>query len=170
MSSTYSNTEGLVIKKTPYAEADFLVRALTRDFGKIDILAKGARKSGAKLNAHLDMLNHIRLAFVQNGDRMPTLIDAEVVNRYDDWFLDADKVSTLGRALQTLDLMVPAGEKDQALFSMVLGFFRDAKATHTIGFLNKFFKHQGYGEPLDLSFLPSEISQSIMKIWPALKN
>ncbi len=158
------------MKKLPFGEADFLVRALTRDLGKIDLLAKGARKSGAKLNAHLDMLNHIRVAFVRNGGRIPTLIDAEVINRYDDWFLDADKISTAGRVLQTLDLMIPAEEKDEDLFSMVLGFFKDALTADAMGFLNRFFEHQGYGESLDLSLLPSEISQSIMKIWPALKN
>ena len=61
MPSAYFKTEGLVMKKMPFGEADFLVRVLTKDFGKMDALAKGARKTASKLNPHLDILNHIRM-------------------------------------------------------------------------------------------------------------
>ncbi len=156
------------MKKLPYGEADFLVHIFTKDFGKMDVLAKGARKSGAKLNAHIDILNHVRISFVKSGERMPTLIDAEVINRHDDWFLDADKISIAGRMLQTLDLLIPIAEKDEILFATILNFFGGGKSVQD--FLPIFFAHQGYGKNPDFSLLPSEISQSILTLWPALKN
>src|SRR3989338_7448391 len=106
MPSVYYKSEGLVMKKMPFAEADFLVRILSKDFGKIDILAKGARKTASKLNLHLDILNHIRVSYVKNGDRLPTLIDAEILERLDDWFSDADLLSAAGRILQVLDMLI----------------------------------------------------------------
>lgn len=166
MSSAYFKTEGLVIKKTPFAEADFLVRVLTRDFGKMDALAKGARKAASKLNPHLDILNHIRMQFVKNGERIPTLMDAEIIAKYDDWFSDADKLSIMGRVLQVIDMVVLPGAKDEKIFLMILNFFEKAKnEAGALNFLREFFRHEGHGDSL-----PEEREEAILKLWPRLKN
>ena len=155
------------MKKTPYAEADFLVRVLTKDFGKIDILAKGARKTASKLNLHLDILNHIRLQFVKNGERLPTLMDAEIIAKYDDWFLDADKLSIMGRILQVIDMVILPGAKNETLFSMAIDFFGSTKQNQetALNFLREFFAHEGHGDSL-----PDERQEAILKLWPRLKS
>lgn len=174
------------MKKMPFAEADFLVRVLTRDFGKMDVLAKGARKSASKLNAHLDMLNHIRLQFVKpaspsaslggNGERIPTLTDAEIISRFDDWFSDAEKLSIIGRVLQVIDMIIMPGAKDEKLFSMCLDFFRPkadqpeaggikSLENEAVNFLHEFFAHEGYGDSL-----PPEYREAIIQKWPDLRN
>lgn len=166
MPSAYFKTEGLVIKKMPFAEADFLVRVFTIDFGKIDILAKGARKTVSKLNLHLDILNHIRLQFVKNGEGLPTLMDAEIIAKYDDWFLSADKLSVAGRILQVIDMVILPGAKDEKLFFMMLDFFRKTKDEKSAeDFLLSFFKHEGYGDTL-----PPEFEERILRLWPRLRN
>ena len=166
MPSAYFKTEGLVIKKMPFGEADFLVRVLTKDFGKIDILAKGARKTASKLNLHLDILNHIRMQFVKNGERLPTLMDAEIISRFDDWFLSADKLSVAGKILQVLDMTVLTGARDEKLFFMLLDFFGKAEDEKSaVDFLRSFFEHEGYGNTL-----PPEFEERILRLWPHLKN
>lgn len=179
------------MKKMPFGEADFLVRVLTRDFGKMDVLAKGARKTASKLNAHLDMLNYIRLQFVRsarreggNGERIPTLTDAEVISRLDDWFSDAEKMSVAGRVLKVLDMVILAGSSDETLFNAVLEFF-SARGGPAFGgrpeetaihFLKSFFAHEGYGDTLPGSeaqlyypALPDYCREAILKLWPELK-
>ncbi len=174
MPSSYYHTEALILKKMPFGEADFLVRALTKDFGKLDILAKGARKAHAKLNAHLDMLNVVRVSFVQNGERIPTLIDAERIAAYDDWFSDMEHMEVAGKMLRTIDLMIPQGSPDPELFSFVSHAFEAAPtgqlAEYGIGFLRRVLSHEGYGDTFDPDALPGELTQSILEIWPALKN
>ena len=166
MPSAYFKTEGLVIKKTPFGEADFLMRAFTKDFGKMDILAKGARKTASKLNPHLDILNHIRMQFVKNGERIPTLMDAEIIAKYDDWFSDADTLSIMGRVLQVIDMVILPGARDEKLFFMALEFFSKSKCeAEALEFLREFFKHEGYGDSL-----PEEREEAILKLWPRLKN
>lgn len=143
-----------------------MVRVFTKDFGKIDILAKGARKTVSKLNLHLDILNHIRLQFVKNGERLPTLMDAEIIFRFDDWFLSADKLSIAGRILQVIDMVILPGAKDEKLFFILLNFFKKAKDEKSaVDFLRAFFEHEGYGNTL-----PSEFEERIIKLWPILKN
>ena len=171
MPTAYYTTEGLVLRKMPFGEADFLVRIITRDFGKMDILARGARKSASKLNPHLDMLNFLRIAFVQNGERLPTLTDAEIIERFDDWFLDADSIALAGRMLKTIDAIVHAGERDPGLLDIVRALLQSIKDNadgENIGnrFVQAFLAHQGYGEKTDYSLLPPEVADTIMKTWP----
>lgn len=164
------------MRKMPFGEGDFLVRMLTKDFGKMDVLAKGARKSASKLNAHLDMLNYIRVQFVKpairnfsegwSGERIPTLTDAEIISRFDDWFLGADSISVAGRVLQILDLVIMPGASDEKLFSMATSFFAKANDENgAVVFLRDFFEHEGHGH-----FLPDEHEQHITKLWPSFKS
>ena len=154
------------MKKMPFGEADFLVRVFTKDFGKMDVLAKGARKTASKLNPHLDILNRVRMQFVRNGERIPTLMDAEIIAKYDDWFLDVDKLSIMGRILQVVDMVILPGAKDEKLFFMTLDFFSKKKSeADALKFLHEFFAHEGHG-----GSLPEEHEEAILKLWPRLRS
>ncbi|MEK9175592.1 MAG: DNA repair protein RecO [Patescibacteria group bacterium] len=170
MSSQYYKTEGLIIKKTPYGEADFLVRIFARDFGKIDVIARGARKSASKLNSHLDILNFIRFSFVKNGDRLSILTDAEIIELFDKWFLTGDKVAFVHRIIKTIDMVIPQEEADNELLKQVIIFLRscvnfDLNKDYT-QFLRWILSHEGYGSKIDLKTLPQELADGIMKLWP----
>ena len=66
------HTEALILKKDEWGEADWLITALSADFGKIRLLAQGARKHGAKLQGHLEPGSVSGLSFVvgRNGYRL----------------------------------------------------------------------------------------------------
>jgi len=162
------------MKKMPFGEADFLVRVFTKDFGKMDLLAKGARKAAAKLNAHLDMLNLVRISFVKNGERIPTLIDVDGIAKYDDWFLDMDHMELVGKMLRTVDVLIHPESPDPELFSFISQSFGSVPharlSEYGIDFLNQMLSHEGYGKKFDYDALPGELTQSILEIWPVLKN
>ena len=155
------------MKKMPFGEADFLVRVMTRDFGKMDFLARGARKTNSKLNFHLDILNHIRVMFLKNGKGIPTLMDAEELERHDDWFLDAEKIGVAGRVIRTLDILLYPMFADEELFLMLLKFFQvcpgDTPENEAVKFLKEVFMHEGHGNTL-----PPEAKDNIIKLWPSL--
>jgi len=94
-------------------------------------------------------------------------MDAEIINKFDDWFLDADKLSIAGRVLQILDIVLMPGEKDEKLFEMTLEFFGKPSANeqNAVKFLRNFFALEGYGEAL-----PPEHEKAIISLWPGLKN
>jgi DNA repair protein RecO len=163
-------TEGMVLKKIPFGEADFLVRVMTRDFGKMDILAKSARKSTSKLNMHLDLMNYTRVMFIKNGDRLPTLTDAEVQERYDEWFLDEDKIGIAGKALRTIDALFPSQVADSFVFEGTRDFFAKPTSSYDIakGFIRSMCSHEGYGDPPQVDALPHHAAAVIIHLWPDL--
>lgn len=68
------HTQALILKKDEWDEADWLVTALTHDFGKIRLRVQGARKHGAKLQGHIEPGSISELSFVaaRNGYRLTT--------------------------------------------------------------------------------------------------
>ncbi|OGZ97531.1 MAG: DNA repair protein RecO [Candidatus Sungbacteria bacterium RIFCSPHIGHO2_02_FULL_41_12b] len=77
------STEGIILKKEPYGEADLLITILTKDFGKIKVMAQGVRKEAAKLKGHLEPLTHSAISFVI-GKNFYRITSAEVK----DFFID----------------------------------------------------------------------------------
>lgn len=167
MSSTYHTTEGIVIKKTPYGEADFLVRVLTKDFGKIDLRARGARKYNSKLNSHLDFYDLSRISFVKNGDRIPTIIDSEKISSNINNFLNTEKLRDTLNAMRAIDEIIPLEVKDFKLFLLVRDFFISDSDNASILLVQNIISHEGYGK---IFSLPPSTQGFIMNVWPALKS
>ena len=56
--------EGIILKKSPRREADIVVTLYTKEHGLMEILAKGARKSEAKLKSGLDIFNQVEIFYI----------------------------------------------------------------------------------------------------------
>lgn len=167
MLSVYHTTEGIVLKKTPQRECDFLVRVLTNDFGKIDLRARGARKSNAKLNAHLDFLDEISVSFVKNGDNLPIIIDSKKISSNTHWFQSQNSLREAGHIARVIDLIIPLEVRDTNLFSLVRRFFVSGNQNSAEHFVRSIILHEGYGKALSL---PTYAQDFIIKEWPILKN
>jgi DNA repair protein RecO (recombination protein O) len=75
------NTEGIVIRKIDLNEADRIVTVLTREFGKIDCIAKGARRIKSKFCGRLELFCRIRLTGFQGRD-LVTLDEAQLLETF----------------------------------------------------------------------------------------
>jgi DNA repair protein RecO (recombination protein O) len=56
-------SDAIVIRSFNYGESDKIVTFLTKDFGKVRAIAKGARRSKKRFQNALDLFSHIRLDF-----------------------------------------------------------------------------------------------------------
>lgn len=68
------HSRALILRKEGWGESDLHLTALTADFGKIRLLAQGARKHGAKLQSHVEPGSVSDISFVigRNGYRLTT--------------------------------------------------------------------------------------------------
>lgn len=167
MSSTYHTTEGIVLRKTPYGEADYLMRVLTRDFGKIDLRARGARKHNSKLNSHLDFLDEVNISFVKNRDNFPIVIDSQKVFSTNHWFATEESFQEVVKVAHSLDLLIPLEVKDLELFTMSSHFFGGPYEKKGESFVRRIIFYEGYGEG---SSLPLSVQNLIINTWPILTN
>jgi DNA repair protein RecO (recombination protein O) len=62
MARTY-NDSGIVLRRTDVRDSDRILTILTHSHGKVSALARGLRKPGAKLAAHVDLFAQAELSF-----------------------------------------------------------------------------------------------------------
>jgi DNA repair protein RecO (recombination protein O) len=66
-----------ILINRPYSETSWIVEAFTREFGRIGLMAKGARQQKSKLKGALMLFQPVLIGWSGKGE-VPTLISAEV--------------------------------------------------------------------------------------------
>jgi len=78
----YCKTQGIVLRKVDFSETSLILTFLTRDYGKVSTLAKGAKRSGKKAVGSLDMLCLADIVFLQKSSGLHTLTEYEVTDYF----------------------------------------------------------------------------------------
>lgn len=92
---------GLTLRKSPSGEADLVSSLYTHEHGKLDVLARGARRLTSKLMGHFEPLTLVRLS-IARGRTLDIVAEAEVVNAFPD--VKADYAS-VARGLHVAELI-----------------------------------------------------------------
>ena len=92
---------GLTLRKSPAGEADLVSSLYTREYGKIDVLARGARRLTSRLVGHFEPLTLVRLS-IARGRNLDIISEAEVVNGFPDVKSDYFSVA---RGLHVVELI-----------------------------------------------------------------
>jgi DNA repair protein RecO len=71
-------TEGIVLKRVNYGEADRIVTFLTPDQGKLAVIAKGARKPKSKLAGGLEVFSVSEISFIKGRKDIDTLTSSRL--------------------------------------------------------------------------------------------
>lgn len=122
-------TPAIILKKDPFGEADILVTAFSEKYGKIRLLAQGARKEGAKLKGHLGLGTYAFLGFVA-GKNMYRLTEADTVAVFPSIAQSFKKMKARGLIFDFTerhtmeDLRGEAGD----FFGALIKFLRDLEA------------------------------------------
>ena len=76
-------TDAIMLRLVEFSETSLVVTMLTRDFGKISALAKGARRPKGPFESALDLLSHSRIVFLhKNTDALDLLTEAKLQRRF----------------------------------------------------------------------------------------
>ncbi|QSH42168.1 DNA repair protein RecO [Lentisphaerota bacterium ZTH] len=74
----------IILRKTPYGETSLIISGLSDNFGKLDLLIKGARKTGKKKFPAVDLFREIQVTFSEKGSsELRNATGAEVIRAND---------------------------------------------------------------------------------------
>lgn len=88
---TYSS-EGIVLSRKNYSEADRILIVISKDYGKLSLLAKGIRKIKSKKRGHLEIFSRIKFSGVV-GKGIDIMTEAETINDFSGVRINLKKVS-----------------------------------------------------------------------------
>lgn len=78
--STYK-TEGIIIKRINFGESSLMLNIYTKDHGKIEAVARSARKAKGKLKGHLELFLHADMIFA-DGKNIDTITSSMTVEPF----------------------------------------------------------------------------------------
>lgn len=92
-------TQGIVLVRTDFGEADRIITFITPDQGKIKTIAKGVRRAKAKLAGSVEPFGVSDLSFIVGRGEINTLTSARLIRNY------GNIVKDLGRTNTAYDFM-----------------------------------------------------------------
>ncbi|MHB8140356.1 MAG: DNA repair protein RecO [Vulcanimicrobiaceae bacterium] len=75
------STAGIVLRARPLGEADRIVTLFTQEYGKLDALAKGARRQRSALSGRLEFANACRFE-MHRGRTLDIIVSAQILAVY----------------------------------------------------------------------------------------
>ena len=84
-------TEGIVLSRTDFGEADRILTLLTPHHGKLRLMAKGVRRVKSKLAGGIELFSVSNITFVQGRGEISTLVSTRLVKYYGHIVQDLDR-------------------------------------------------------------------------------
>lgn len=76
-------SDAIVLRSVPWSETSIVVTLLTKDFGRISGIAKGARRLRGPFDSALDLLCRSHVVFIaKSGDSLDLLTEAKLSRRF----------------------------------------------------------------------------------------
>lgn len=108
-------TEGIIIKRNNYAEADRILTVFTKYHGKIRVKAVGIRKISSRRAAHVELLNHCCLNLYR-GKTYPILTEVQSVDNFPQIKNDFNKIGLAFHLCELIDGLCPENQENQQVF------------------------------------------------------
>lgn len=124
---TYTS-EGIVLAKKNYGEADKIFIIFTMNFGKISLIAKSVRRPKSRKRGHLEIFNKISFNAVKSHG-LDLLIEAEVIDDYQIIRQSLKKVSLAYYFCEVIGKITHEGETQKDIFELLVNSLKNLENT-----------------------------------------
>lgn len=114
-------TEGIVIKRRNYGEADRILTILTKDHGKLSVKATGVRKITSRRSSHIELLNHVAMGLYK-VNTFPVLTEAKMIEDFAPIKNDFNKVGLAYHLCELVDGLCPDNQENSRVFFLLRNF------------------------------------------------
>lgn len=112
-------TEGVVIKRRNFGEADRLLTLFTKKAGKIQIKAPGVRRITSRRSPHIELLNHSFITLYQ-GRNLPVLIEAQTIEDFSGIKEDLIRVGFSYHICELVDGLCPDNQENKTIYFFLI--------------------------------------------------
>ena len=116
--ATYK-TEGVILKRSNYGEADRILTIYTKQYGKIRAIAKGVRKITSRKGGNLELFNHCVL-FLAEGRNLDIITEAQVINSFSRLSQDLQKTAAAFYIVELVDQLTPDRQANRQVFDLLI--------------------------------------------------
>ncbi len=111
-------TEGIIIKRRNYGEADRLLTVLTKNNGKIQVKASGIRRIPSRRSAHVELLNHSILGLYR-GKGYAILTEAQAIDNFSTIKDNLEKMGLSYHLCELIDGLCAENQENTKVFYLL---------------------------------------------------
>lgn len=138
MNTRYYSSEGFVLARRNYSEADRILVVYSERYGKVSLLAKGIRKLSSKKRGSLEVFSRVRFTAVV-GKGIDIITDVELVGSFGKIRKDLKKASVAFFLMEVVDKITREGEENKELYRCICNHFYGIENTKSLKELRKSF-------------------------------
>lgn len=112
-------TEGVILKRTNFGEADKLLTFFSKHVGKIKLLAKGVRKTKSRKGGNLELFNWVKI-YVAKGRNLDLITEVELINPFKRWRKNLSRVATAYHFCELVDKLTAEEAKNREVFELLV--------------------------------------------------
>jgi len=132
-------TNGIILKRKDFGEADKLVTIFTDSEGKINVKAKGIRWLLSKNKGHLELFNYSDL-MIAEGKEIDTVASAFTLESFKRIKEDLKKTAVAFYLAELCDKLIPFKEKNKKIFDLLLESLRHLDRDEKPKILTRYFE------------------------------
>lgn len=117
------DTEGLVLRRTDFSEADRILTIFTPAHGKVRAIAKGVRRTTSRLAGHLELFTRTQLLLATGRD-LDIVTQAEARERLDALSRDVARASAAWYATELVDRFLADADPHPRLYALYVATLR----------------------------------------------
>ena len=126
MSNHSFTSEGVVLARRNFGEADRIVDIYSRDKGKISLIAKAVRRPSSKKRGHIEIFSRISFQ-AYAGKGMGILTEVETMDNFEQIRKSIKKVSLAYYFMEVVNKITREEEENIELYNVLLSFMERLK-------------------------------------------
>ncbi len=122
-------TEGIVLKSIEYGDADKIVTIYTKNYGKIQAIAKGVLKTKSKFGSSLEILTYA-IFLIYKGKNIDIISQTEILESFFTTSKEIIKFAFASNCVEVVNKISEEGEVNISIFFLlkeVLHYLKEAK-------------------------------------------
>jgi len=134
------NTRAIILERSDFRENDSRIICYSEDKGKMELIARGAKKIKSKSSSHIEPLTLSRLMIIQGKD-LNYVGTAAGENFYSNIKESLEKISLAGSALALVEKMTREGELggSSKIFNLLKFFLENLEQNNPAALTPEFF-------------------------------
>lgn len=111
-------SEAIILRRTDFGEADRMLTVYTREFGKMRVLAKGARKPQSRKTGHVELFMRTNFLLAR-GRNFNIITQAEMVDAYPALRRDLVRTTYASYAMELLDRFTAEEDRHLGIYELL---------------------------------------------------
>jgi len=117
-----TKSEAIILKTMKFRESSKILTLYTREYGKVSVIAKGARDPKSKFGSVLEPMNYVLAVFYRKENRdLQLLTQCDMMKSFKRLSEDMERMRAAMSIVELVDVVAHAEERNEPLFHTMVG-------------------------------------------------